>query len=412
MIEQTLTALLADANVPASTTQRVVQRVLEWWTEVTPDDHDWTMDFARLCIFKEFERVKLSGPIVTGLPRTVRVARIIHAGWALEPHAIKIADLKNQWNAPFLKEILRYERRRHNLAVSWVSLADEISRASLNEIHAGLGLTHFESGSPLLQISYSIDSSYLHVPTIFDARLWADFVSKPKGDFDLPRAWNWQNGEWGMPEMVHTSDFIPEDIEVRFLGTVLNDSRPGYSGLAAFRIPQAPVLESLVTQILRQATAHRDLEPFLSGAINILTINANEFEHFLALLYARQGYRTTVTKASRDGGYDVVAIHNLRHNEVLLIQAKQTRGTVGIRVVRELLGARFLADELLKQSMLVVATTGRFSQVAKDAEQQFPAHLQLLDYDKLQHTLRAINNIGLSDITWNAVTAYRRSRLD
>jgi hypothetical protein len=291
--------------------------------------------------------------------------------------------------------------------VTWTCLDEELQRFSFDEIESGLGLFHLLPGIKLVAIAYTIDSSELHVPTILDAGLQPGFVPKAKPHEDLPRAWDWKHCRWGLTEMVHRSGTSIRDPEFRLLGTTSLEFIPNYNALLDFKPSHSAALEEIVAQILRQAFAHNQLESFLSGQTEILEISPKEFELFVALLYARKGYRTKVTKASRDGGFDVIAFADSHHEQGLLIQAKHTRKTVGISIIRELIGARFLAEDELNSYMLVVATTGKFSKPAKITEEQNPALIRLIDYDKLQKELRMIRNIGLTDIAQKAVSQTR-----
>jgi hypothetical protein len=292
--------------------------------------------------------------------------------------------------------------------IAWTCLDSELQEHSLQEVESGLGLYHLTAGTPLVAITYVLDAADLRVPTVMDACLQPGFVAKAVSQRDVPRAWDWEYERWGLSEMVHRSGLPTREVEIRLLGTTSARFRPAYDGLASFSLPFSATIENVVTQVLRQVLAHRDLQPFLCGEASLLEITPIEFEQFLGLLYSRHGYQTKVTKASRDGGFDIIAFSSITRPDGLLIQAKQTRGTVGVRVVRELVGARFFAAADYAHYMLVVATTGRFSTPAKEAEAQQPTHLRLLDYEELQQQLRLIAGVGILDIVHEAVDQSRR----
>ena len=228
------------------------------------------------------------------------------------------------------------------------------------------------------------------------------FVSKPNLAGELPRAWNWTQDRWGLPEFVHPKEVVIENPRIELIGRPTL-SRSGMDRLSSFAHIYSNELEDVVSQILSRATAHRDLLAFISGASDVLTLTHREFEIFISHLYQRTGFKTEVTKASLDGGFDVIAISDPEGENGLLIQAKHTRGVVGIRVIRELLGARLVADEPLRKYMLAVCTTGRFSRPAREVQKQLTLELELVDFDNLQRKLRKFKDVGVKDIVADAL---------
>ncbi|RIK33842.1 MAG: hypothetical protein DCC55_34195 [Chloroflexi bacterium] len=88
-----------------------------------------------------------------------------------------------------------------------------------------------------------------------------------------------------------------------------------------------------------------------------------EFEHLVARLYERMGYRTEVTRQSRDHGVDVIGQRATQFGvEKIIVQCKHyPKGAVGEPVIRELLGAW---SEHQDAQFAVVVTSGSFSQDA------------------------------------------------
>jgi hypothetical protein len=104
-----------------------------------------------------------------------------------------------------------------------------------------------------------------------------------------------------------------------------------------------------------------------------------EFERLVARLYEHMGYDVTVTPAVKDGGVDVVAVGSEPgRREMLCVQCKRSRNTVGVQIVREL---GYVAREH-KATKGVVVTTSRFSPAARDEERR-NTHLELLDGQQL-----------------------------
>jgi len=89
-----------------------------------------------------------------------------------------------------------------------------------------------------------------------------------------------------------------------------------------------------------------------------------DFEQLVAEVMYKRGFKCLLTPATGDNGVDIFAV--LYHadgstpGEVTLVQCKKTRNTVGVRLVRELAGARLLHNN--EKALLV--TTSHFSRGA------------------------------------------------
>lgn len=409
-LESVLRLILSDPQLPAGISQSLVREILNReseepyrWEEMLYGLHGYTI------------RRHLLGPAVPALPRQVRVSRVmsleslfhrfVHLGLSKRDfqNPARVVSLLNSY--PNLIDRLQ----QASPWVSWVSLHDDIWPATAPEIQSGLGLYHFPAHTHLLSLSYNVRASDLHIPTILDARLFRYFVPKPTNIYGAPRAWNWERGEWGLSEMVHAGDAPITAVEAKYLGQIcdISDVTSLYQGLTKFLPTSSLRLELVIAQALRSAIAHQLLEPFLAGDVDLLEVSPQEFERFVELLYQRDGYRTHRTKQSRDGGIDVIAFSDFSDDEGFLIQAKRFRGTVGIQVVRELVGARFFADDTLSSYVLTVVTTGRFSRVARKAESLHATQIRLDDYAHLQKRLECIRGVGKADIAERAVTLSR-----
>ena len=102
--------------------------------------------------------------------------------------------------------------------------------------------------------------------------------------------------------------------------------------------------------------------------------SAYEFEYFVAHLLQCMGYYARVTKASGDGGIDVIAHKDeLGFEEpIIKVQCKQTLGTNGRPDVQKLYGA------IEKEEKGLFVTLGTFSPDARTFEQS-KSNLRLLD---------------------------------
>ncbi len=414
-IEQALRALLGDPNLPEAALESALAGLLQLWI-----DHPAAPNVVEHAIRSWFaseasQRLQFCGPQISALGPNPAVTRVI----SLPVFVTRFIRERHMTLSP--EDLERVARRieKRNLevdhdptqsptGVTWVFLDEELGPADFNDIESCL-LPYLPPWTSFVAISYRVETSELHVPTVLDAGFAPSFVAKTHAPGALPKAWDWKERRWGLSEMVHRSGVKAWDVKVRLLGRTTEQPRGTFSGLKVFAPPYAPVIEDTVAQILRQMLAHERLQPFVVGAQSILELSANEFEHFVARLHERRGYQTRVTRASRDGGFDVIAFSDTQRRTGLLIQAKHTCGSVGIRIIRELIGARFLAEEEYSHYMLVVATTGRFSRPAQGVQEQYPTLLRLLDFNDLQDELRAIANLGVRDIVRDASA---RSRME
>jgi len=69
-----------------------------------------------------------------------------------------------------------------------------------------------------------------------------------------------------------------------------------------------------------------------SGIQDIDKMEGRQFEHYLALLFASQGYKTEVTPASKDFGADLIL---KKENRKIAVQAKRHSSPIGVSAVQE-----------------------------------------------------------------------------
>src|SRR4051812_45359912 len=74
-----------------------------------------------------------------------------------------------------------------------------------------------------------------------------------------------------------------------------------------------------------------------SGILAIDRMDGHEFEERLERLFRRLGYRVETTPTSGDYGADLVVTGA---EETMVVQAKRSRGAVGVRAVQEAVAAR------------------------------------------------------------------------
>jgi restriction system protein len=109
------------------------------------------------------------------------------------------------------------------------------------------------------------------------------------------------------------------------------------------------------------------------------TINPRDFEFLIAALYSARQYEVSVTRQSRDGGHDILAIRDTKSaNERLLIECKCALYPIAVTTVRQLRGTL----EEFNATSGVLVTTSRFTSPAYQFAKK-SARIQLLDHDEL-----------------------------
>jgi restriction system protein len=112
---------------------------------------------------------------------------------------------------------------------------------------------------------------------------------------------------------------------------------------------------------------------------SIFQIPSRQFEEIVAELLDDMGFEVEITKATRDGGKDILAYMSTGIGKFLcLVEAKKYRQdrTVGVELVRTLYGT--LCDYQANSAMLV--TTSSFSADARAFQRKHEYQLSLQDY--------------------------------
>jgi restriction system protein len=119
-------------------------------------------------------------------------------------------------------------------------------------------------------------------------------------------------------------------------------------------VPVKPVVE--FDMVDKRFVDQIDVVSELDARPNIMDLSPFEFENLVGNVFEKLGLDTRQTRASRDGGVDVVA-YDTRPvlGGKVVIQAKRYRNTVGVAAVRDLFGT--MMNEGAKKGILV-ATSG------------------------------------------------------
>jgi restriction system protein len=135
-------------------------------------------------------------------------------------------------------------------------------------------------------------------------------------------------------------------------------TRDQFDGLNLARVDKRTCLRNLGAQVSPQPQAMQPVKPIvefdmvdkrfveqadvlseLESRPNLMDLSPSEFESLVSNMFQKMGLETRQTRASRDGGVDVVAF-DLRPvlGGKVVIQAKRYRNTVGVSAVRDLYG--------------------------------------------------------------------------
>lgn len=109
------------------------------------------------------------------------------------------------------------------------------------------------------------------------------------------------------------------------------------------------------------------------------SMNSRDFEFLIERLYNSMEYETELTPPQKDGGRDVIAKYiKPAKRETLLIECKRYKGSIGIRIVRQLLGV--VSSEKANKGVLV--TSGNFTKDAIKFAKENP-RIELINNQEL-----------------------------
>jgi HJR/Mrr/RecB family endonuclease len=132
------------------------------------------------------------------------------------------------------------------------------------------------------------------------------------------------------------------------------------------------ILDLLDLHVLNTLLADRSLHTQVSW---------RSFERLLAAVLERFGYEIELSRGTKDGGIDILALK--RQTDFgphrYLVQAKRWSGKIGVEPIRELLFLR----EHLGATKACLATTSSFTAGAWKLGEEYQWALELRDYDRL-----------------------------
>jgi restriction system protein len=115
------------------------------------------------------------------------------------------------------------------------------------------------------------------------------------------------------------------------------------------------------------------------------TMGRRAFEELVAELWDGFGYEVELTRRTRDGGADVIALRKKEAEVRFLIECKRPDpgNPIGVGIVRELLGAK----QDRGASHAILATTTRFTKDAQEFQERNRWDLGLRDFEGVKEWL-------------------------
>ena len=123
----------------------------------------------------------------------------------------------------------------------------------------------------------------------------------------------------------------------------------------------------------------------------LLQLTPRQFEEFIAELWERFGYQVELTKRTRDGGRDVIAVRRVEAELKFLIECKRNNPShkVGIGLVRALYGVKMHE----KATKAFLATTSYFTRTAKEFFEQHRWELEPRDYQGVLDWIKTVSQL-------------------
>jgi|GEM_PF-2131781 restriction system protein len=114
----------------------------------------------------------------------------------------------------------------------------------------------------------------------------------------------------------------------------------------------------------------------------LLKVEPRTFEEVIAEILASQGFKVELTKQTRDNGYDILAIKDIKHQSPLkyLVECKRyTDRKVGVEIIRSFKDV--INTE--KANKGIIVTTSYFTSEARKKQKEIPYILDFRDKDDL-----------------------------
>lgn len=149
------------------------------------------------------------------------------------------------------------------------------------------------------------------------------------------------------------------------------------------------LLLSTDSQVLLDARAIMSeiIRKIKENPTHLKQIDHRKFEELVAYLFEIMGYEVELTKKTRDGGRDIVAVRNEMFMQKYLVECKHwPNRTIGVSPIRELYGVKI--DEGATKA--VIATTSVLSADAKLFIERHKWEMEAKEYDSIVEWVQSI----------------------
>lgn len=123
------------------------------------------------------------------------------------------------------------------------------------------------------------------------------------------------------------------------------------------------------------------------------SLGSRKFEELVAKLFSDRGHEVTLTKRTRDGGYDLLAsVKNDFSSFIILAECKKysPENKVGIEIVRGLYGV----TEANRANQGLIITSSFFTKDAQEEQLRIGNRVGLKDYNDLVEWIKPYSNLG------------------
>lgn len=204
-------------------------------------------------------------------------------------------------------------------------------------------------------------------PKLFDKKISMQFFKRLLLSHSNTQVLTWEGVTWILDLLPHFPKQAIETLNSYILAhaQLLPDGR--FHGLN-------DVIQIIRAKFIGLPGTQKDKVIFLQS------LKPRDFELFVERLYCNMGYKTQLTKETRDGGKDIIISKKLSTNtEKILIECKKyTKNSIGVSIIREL-WATVLRDRVNRG---VIVTTTKFTKDAQKLAQQ-DHYIDLIDGDEL-----------------------------
>jgi hypothetical protein len=119
----------------------------------------------------------------------------------------------------------------------------------------------------------------------------------------------------------------------------------------------------------------------------LYNINPRKFEELIASIFKDLGFDVELTKATRDGGRDIIAsIRNAATNFLAYVECKRyaADNKIDVGIIRNVVGVQYIE----KPSKSIIVTTSFFTKDAKETAKKIENQLDLKDFDDIKAWLQ------------------------